>query len=324
MRLASHILSQAVIDDDKDLVKKLLDKNPQLLLTQPVPSLVVKSQHTGQKFYIDNDVLTIAVMRKQITMIELLLSYYDKLRENNIVKKARIRALSAWSCYEIQKSPYGKDVIVIPQEYASYAQSLIDVFIKEIFSDQKLSKATEAALALLFNRLLPKNAMKLDGYLDMELLLLAIYRGYLDNFDAFHYDWKQMDAFCIRVIGLIQSVLAPEIAQILCEGFINILTAMQKGEEKELSKEAATYHLKDGQSFYSSTRKASRGFGFEFFCGINGNFSSYSRRRNTFRISHHVLEKIMLNKNKKFLEYRATITSATETASGCFAVNFRS
>src|SRR3990167_5591964 len=106
-----------------------------------------------------------------------------------------------------------KDKIVIPEKYANIAKSLIDVFKEETFPNATLSEKTESALSSLFNMLLPEQAVKLDDYLDIELLLLAVYQAYRDNFGAFQ-DWQQRNAFCIRTMGLIHSVLGPETAKI--------------------------------------------------------------------------------------------------------------
>ncbi len=70
--------------------------------------------------------------------------------------------------------------MLVPVDYATYAQSLIDVFRTGI-TEGKLNEQGEATLSLLFNTiLLPKTAVKLDNYIDVELLLIAIYQAYQD------------------------------------------------------------------------------------------------------------------------------------------------
>src|SRR5689334_13374719 len=76
-RVTFAIFLQAVIDDDAEMVKKCLEINPEVFLGEPNKNLIIESQLTWQKFYAEN-ALMMAVKRKQIKMIELLLHYYDK------------------------------------------------------------------------------------------------------------------------------------------------------------------------------------------------------------------------------------------------------
>ena len=265
-------LYQSVIDDDREAVQRILSRKPELLIVEP-KNLIIESQLTWQKFFIEK--ATVAVMaakRKQIKMLELLLPYYDKLEQTDEVRKAKAEALSAWKIYETKKNTEGEDEIVIPSEYADYAKSLVYVFSEETFpngSDKygygMLSEKTELTLSTLFNRLLPDEAVKLDDYLDVELLLLAIYKAYWD-----HFNWEQRDAFCIRVRGLIQSVLTPETAKIFCESLDHMVTAMKNGEKKDLSKAAVSHKLKSGEPFYRESRDSKEGAGYNFYCGIFG------------------------------------------------------
>lgn len=245
-------LVQAVIDGDRKMVKTLLDSHPSLVLVTPAKAMVIKSKKTKQKFYIEEDVVTIAARRKQKKMIRLLLSYRDNLEQTDIVKQTRKKALSAWSFYEMRINEQGKEEIVIPNEYASYAQYLINVFREEDFSNGSLSERAESALLFLCNLLLPKKAIKLDDYLDPELFLLAIYKAYKDNIATFNSNLEQLDAFCILVIGLIQSVLTPETAEIFCEGFSKVMSAKEKGTKKKISQDAKDHKLLDGKPFYRS------------------------------------------------------------------------
>jgi hypothetical protein len=272
-------LWQAVIDDDRELIKRILDEKPELLLIDPPQDFVIESQLTWQKIYAENP-LTMAAKRKQIKMIELLLPYYDRLPQTESVMKAKEKGLSAWVYYEIVKNNQGKDEILIPQEYADYALALINVFSQETFPNGipgendipmtvEFSEETEGALNQLFNKLLPEHAVKLDDCFDMELLLLAVYKSYVKNFNLFQ-NWKQRDAFCVRVIGLIQCVQSPETAKIFCEDLDGVVSAQQKGQEKEISEQAKGHKLKDGATFYRLCRESLAGLGFNFLCGIFG------------------------------------------------------
>ena len=264
------ILAQAVIDDDRVTMKKLLDRYPSLALFTPSKSIEIESQLTWQRFYLTENILTIAAKRKQIEVLEFLHSYCDQINSTDNVDTmaSRSEALSAWTFYEMQTNEKGKEEIVIPKKYADYAQELINVFKKETFPGGKLSDATEVARVSLFDRLLPEKAQKLDDYFDPELLLLAVYRAYRDNFTSFNYNWNQLDAFCIRVIGLIQSVQTPGTAKIICEGLDDVVAAEEKGIKKEISTRAMEHKLKGGHPFYRSSRDSLTGLGSDYFAGI--------------------------------------------------------
>lgn len=271
----------AVIDNDREQVKALLEDCPQLLLVKPDKNLVIESKRTWEKLYAE-EALKMAAKRKQIKMVELMLPYYDKLPQTEEVIKAKTEALLTWKPYEIQKNEEtGEDEIVIPQEYAILAQSLIDVFQDETFPNGvpginniplniALSEKTELALSSLLNILVPKTAVRLDEHIDAELLLLAIYKAYVKNFPSFNYNWDKLDMICIRAMGLTQSALIPETGEIYCESLDDVVAAIENGKEKEISDRAAAYKLKGGEDFYRASRASRFGSGFEFLCGILG------------------------------------------------------
>ncbi len=276
------IFLQAVIDDNRKKVAELLEKNPELLLVKALKGLEIQSQHTWLIIDAENeDALSIAAKRKQIKMIELLLPYYNNLEQTEDVINAKRESLSAWKTYEIQKNADGEDELIIPKEYADYAQSLIDVFKDETFPNGVpgengvplnvvLSEKTELALSALLNILVPKTAIKLDEHIDEELLLLAIFKAYMKNFPAFNYNWNKLDTLCVRLMGLNQSALTPETGEIWCESLDDVVTAIQKGKEKKISPKAASHKLKSGEDLYRAARDSRFGSGFEFLCGIFG------------------------------------------------------
>lgn len=271
---------QAVVDDDRDTVTAILDVNPELVFIDPSPNLIIESQLTWQKFYAENS-LQMAIKCKQIEMIKILLLYYDKLEQTEEVINTKIRALSAWEAYEIQKNAEGEDEIVIPPEYASLSQSLIDAFKEETFPNGipgndgtamnvALGEKTELALSSLLDILVPKSAVMLDEHIDIELLLLAILKAYRDNFTSFNYNWNRLDAFSIRVIGLIQSALPAEAGKLWCEGLADVVAAIELKQEKQISARAVSRRLITGESLYRSSRAARVGIGFYFLCGVFG------------------------------------------------------
>ncbi|HTM63106.1 MAG TPA: hypothetical protein VL360_01240 [Gammaproteobacteria bacterium] len=314
---------QAVINDDRQTVKEMLDKMPQLLLVTPDPGLVIESQYTWQKFYAE-PALTMACKLKQIKMTELLLSYYDKLPQDDDVIKAKTAGLCAWKPYVNKVNDDGENEILIPQEYARLAQSLVDVFREETFPNGipgenniprniELSEPTEAALLSLLDILVPKQAVKLDECIDAELLLLAIYQAYLKNFTTFNHNWDKLDALCIRVMGLIQSALIPESGKIFCESLYDVVTEMDRGKVREISPMANAYKMKGGEKFYRENRETRVGNGFEVLCGVIGGPQSKATIGDDPGV---YFGKTMSNKNNRFSEYYAA-AAATATPTRC-------
>jgi hypothetical protein len=214
-------------------------------------------------------------------MIKLLVPYYDKFEQTEDMFESKRKAMSAWQSYKMQKNAEGKDEIVIPAEYATLAQSLIDVFKDETFPNGvpgknnipynvELSEKTELALSSLLNILVPKTAVALDNHVDEELLLLAIYKAYNKNFDAFNDKWDKLDTLCIRVMGLTQSALIPETGKIFCADLYDAATAIENGKETKISDLAAQHKFTSGESLYRSGRDSRSGSGFEFLCVIFG------------------------------------------------------
>lgn len=269
------IFLQAVIDDDMVTCQKILEETPLLLLNMPEKDFVIESKLTWQKF-IPEPALVMAAKRNQINMFELLLSYTDKLEQTDTVMKAKYEAFSAWISYETTKNKQGfndeiYDKIVIPEKYINYVKSLMTVFKNEDFPNKtltQLSQKTESVLMSLLDTLIPENAQMLGDYLDHELLLIAACK----MFDKYSYfksgnqemfqNGKQEDAFCIRVIGLIVSVLQPETAKILCEGLTYL--------GREISERAATFRLLKGEPFYRESRESRTGQGFKYLCAPIG------------------------------------------------------
>lgn len=299
---------QAVIDDNQKKVADLLDKNPELLLVKAKKGIKIQSSYTWVIFDCENEnALSTAAKLKQIKMIELLLPYYDQLEQIEEGINAKREALSAWITYDIQG-----DKIVSPPLYTDYATSLIDALKEEPFLNKtkgKFSEKTEDALNLFFKILLPKEAIKLTDYIDPELLLLALYQTYHKQFTALQ-SWQQKDVFCIRMIGLAQSVLTPETAKIFCEGLFYVVE-----EDRKIGARAESLKLLNGESFYRPTRDSNSGHGYDYVCepylprAVNCMFCDsvgWSR----------LLEKSMVSKNNRFLEHYAA-TAVPHTSINC-------
>lgn len=263
---------QAVVDDDKVTVNAMLAVKPELLLVNPPANLVVESQFTWQKFYAES-ALNMAAKRKQIEMLNIMLHYLDQLEQTNEdeVAQAKAEVLAAW---------HPQNAMVVPEEYTRYAHSLMDVFTKEEFSngpEGKFSEKTELALSSLFDILLPKKALKLDDYLNPALFLLALYKAYENKFDTFHNE-DQRVAFCIRVVGLVQSMLLPETAKIYCRTLTYLeeyyLCAVGDDSGKIRDRIGAKFKLDSGDSFYREGRDSLSGLGFSYLIGFFGGRST--------------------------------------------------
>lgn len=251
-------LLQFMIDDDREKVKQILDKHPTLLLHVPNEKFIVSSRYTWQKFFAE-PALTMAMKRKQIEMIKLILPYYDKLPQTDEIQAAKRKALSAWADYAD---------IVIPHEYEIYLQSLVDVFAEETFPHGKkinarLSDKTEAALRLFRRIMLPHGAVKLDDYFEPEIFLYAAYKIYIKNANKLQNSGREH--FCVKVIGFIQSLLTPETAKILCEGLYFVVE-----EKRSISDQGKSLKLHGGEAFYRSSRVSRSGLGFDYCCGAGG------------------------------------------------------
>lgn len=274
---------QAVVDDDRKKVSALLDKCPELLVVTPDENLVIESKLTWQKFYAEK-ALNMAAKRKQFFMFNLLLSYFNKLnQDDNAVKAARAEGISAWKCYDMQNTK-----IIIPEEYTYYLKSLINIISREVFPNEqtitswaqefsngtrtgkRLSEEAEFALTTLLNMLIPNKAVKLDDYLDVELFLLAAYEI------RTNLNWARHSAFCIRVIGLIQGVLPPDTQKIFCTGLADMAKSMKAAIKQGDNITGCTpfsvlpkqHKLTSGEEIYRSSRDSQLGLGFKFLFGM--------------------------------------------------------
>jgi hypothetical protein len=306
-RTLSKDLFQAIIDDKRETVARLLKDNLELALkAYPKEGEFIESQYTWQHFNLRGlSPLKVACQRKQIEMVKILLPLADQyieslkkqeekakqeqastpaasaekeealrhlqaLREK--AEKEREEALKAWKPYETQLNANGKKEIVIPQEYQDIITPLIDAFSRENFphgplTRDRLSDATEKCLADFRAKLLTKNPISLD----LELLLLAVYEIYYTPrfFDQLQ-TWDQKDRFCINVIGFIQGILPPETARAFCEGCYHVSMRGQPIQAK-----AASLHFKDDTPFYRSSRETASGLGFEHLAGVGREWDGF-------------------------------------------------
>jgi len=248
---AMQALLQAVIDDDREKVKKILDSRPDLLVLEPAEKFVseVKSQLTWQIFEAEKP-LVMALKRNQVKMVEILLSYFEKLEDG------AQKALEQWENAEKALKNRNRSVDF---------SSLIEVIAQEDFSNDKLRKNTEKKLGEFRKTVLPDEAIALDDYFDIEQLLITAYKAFDEGFYVFQ-NKDQRNVFCINVIGFIQSLLSPEYAKVFCQGLWHVID-----DGEEISDRAARLRLLGGgKSFYRDDRQAEVGLGFKYLCSALG------------------------------------------------------
>ncbi len=274
--LALNYLAQAIIDDEREIVKAMLDKKPELLLRRDF--VIATSEHTGQRFSSAN-FLGLACQRKQIEMVKIITPYFDKLladldAEENQTEIANIEDIKKTGLAQWLKYPVNaQGEIEIPADYPAIIDDLITVFTSENIANgttdyRTLNANIETAMETLYNRLVPdyketeiseRRVFTKQNHLDIELLLYAAYKAYDTHFNSFQ-SWEQRSAYCIRVIGILQNFLPPETAKIFCEGLYDVVE-----NNHDISKQAGGLKLIEGTSFYGGSDFALRaGLGFEF------------------------------------------------------------
>jgi len=269
---------QAVIDGKQQIIIDLSLANPRLLyrlITQPMPnSFIIQSKLTFQIFELQGETLLSApVKRKQLKVIQTLLSCCQpQLEHDQKLQKWIAYALSEWKPYQLTVDAEGYEPFVIPQEYKDLAQSSIEVFSTETFPNGipgregipfniELSQKTELALSSLLDILVPKNAVKLDDHIDMELCLLALFEANCTRLRDVH--GEQLEACWRRTIGLTLPAQIPETGEICCE-------SLEDNDDLEINPLAADHKLWHGEDFYRSNRDDRSGQGFDFFCNVLG------------------------------------------------------
>ena len=268
----SYTFLKAVVNDDRETADRMLKSRPDLLLMTPPKGMTVKTL-AWQTFYAEAAPL-MAAKRGQIEMLKIMRPHFDCLPDQGKANAMLAAVKEAWA-YQYKKNGQGVDEIMIPEEYRYYANALVDAFIAEpIQNNSNLSASAQSAFLAFFNILLPKSAVHLDDYVNPGVLLFALLNAYNDRIDHFQ-DLDQRDAFCIRIIGLAQSVLSVEDAKIFCEGLYHVVAQ----DSREVSKRANKLRLNNhGLYFYPQGCRpnvdSKAGLGFEFLCGFYPAFDS--------------------------------------------------
>src|SRR3990167_4887016 len=249
-------LLQAVLDDDRKTVKRILDARPDLLLLEPKEQNVkeIQSQTTWHCFRAEK-ALTMATKTNMLEMVKLLIPYFEELEKRGHIKDGKAEVLKQ-----------SKVRVISEEEKAQYKnkmQQLADVIMKENGKKGNLSKETEEALDEFRKSLLPACAIVLDDYVDVEQLLIAAYRAFDRNFMTFTRG--QSEIFSIHVIGFIQSLLRPDDGKAFCQGLNEVVEHRAIGERAESLK--LLDDKENNTPFYRSGPSSLSGLGFDYVCG---------------------------------------------------------
>lgn len=282
-------LLHAVIDDDREKVRRILDVHPELLIQKPKDNLTITSRYTWQKF-VAEDALSMAAKRHQVQMISVMLPYFANLPDTDMLSMAKSKLKSAWNRYDRSRDEKGNDHIVIPPAYQDCLLELVTVFTEETFPfgteiGKRLSDVTEATLTKFRDKLRPNKPIKLDHCLDPELLFYAAYRMYFDYSKEFKNE-DQQNQYCVKVVGFIQSVLSPESAKILCKGLYEFVD-----ENRDIDDCGHSLKLKYRKAFYHPVRDAKCGLGFEYLCGWSGKADTSAASAGAVRWKQYIAKK---------------------------------
>ncbi len=238
-------LIAAVIDDKREKVAKILKLHPEFLLKTPHRAHLryIESQYTWQKFYVESP-LKIALIRNQVEMIKVMVPYLQQLPQEEV--------MAQWAQAEA----------VISQQKTTYD---FDALIAAINTG---GQDMEEALQAFRDMVLPQDPVTLNDYYNIEALLLAAYQAYADKFNDFA-DWLQRIIFCVRVIGFLQSLVTPEVAQVFCEGLYSVVEGGQAISNRARSLKLKLWTVQGGTTnFYRSNNRSLAGLGFEYLSHV--------------------------------------------------------
>ncbi len=232
---ALSLLLASVIDDKREMVHRILASHPALLLKTPHYLPFIESQYTWQKFFAESP-LKIALIRNQVEMIKVMLPYLQRLDLGDVMQQWE----QAEEEIKLQKTTYNFDTLI-----AAINTSGQDM---------------EDALQAFRDAVLPKDTIALNNYYNIEALLRAAHKAYHNKFNNFT-DWDQRDIFSVKVIGFLQSLVTPEVAQLFCEGLYDVVR-----EGRPIRGRAASLKLLNGVDFYRASCDSVEGLGYQYLC----------------------------------------------------------
>lgn len=290
-------LIESILDNNISEVKVILDKYPELLIYNQFQNLEVQSKCSWHKFYAEKPLTMVThPNRKQLVMMRILLPYFYKLEQKGILKSARDEILSQWVF------PDSYDLLADTNSYQIYIEWLVHLFSRESFPHgfnmDRLSDTTENALNELYRMLLPTNTIKLDDYVDVEQLLYITCKTFKDRWKDFG-TWNHREAFCIRVIGLLQSLVSRETAHIIRSGFAKIFIYKDKTIPTDTD---GPIVFSTGETFFHKSPTARSGIGYQFMSDWSGQADYFPR----YDDGKSLLELLAYQLNEKSNSFKST------------------
>lgn len=220
-----HKLLSAVIDDEFDVVRQLLDLHADQLLAADYTATsmsLIRSKYSKQCFKSEHP-LRLAARRYQCEMVKLLLEYMD---ETIYVDEIH---LSLRYFLEQQKAIFG---LTAKERKKKYNQLFYPLLLKTILMDEYasleesdyLAKRYESFRTMLLTQTFSdltncQSQNEVVWYSSENLLLAAID---FVNTEREKYEWSlvrtQFNFYCINVIGFLQKLLPPSIKAQLIQG----------------------------------------------------------------------------------------------------------
>lgn len=197
--LAYSRLMHAVIDNEQEMVTKILNGNPILLLR--ASKIDVQSKITGIWLQITNTPLELAFVRKQLNMVKLLLPYFIKLEKKGVIEDAQKKVLDQWLNIEniLDKK---KSEFKIQKNLTGYVRredfSAASITLKLI---ERISEETREHLIEILKTIVTDAPIELDSYSD-DSRWLNFALGYNENCIKFD-DSNQRKLFCIIIFAFL-------------------------------------------------------------------------------------------------------------------------
>jgi len=285
LKLEMQPLLQAVIDDRRDEVKKILDKNPRLASIDPKDLGIteIESKLTWQIFEPEY-LLSMALKRQQLQMVKVLLPYLKNIKPTQVEKHWTLPVLDEKqrTALEVKIQDKYIEKLLLPLIRIISKDTKVRVVVKgNVYEVQHLGAETANALEDVRKKLLNDKTIKLlflqealnqENYYDVIQLLWAAYRAYDTHFNDLQ-DWNRRDLYGICVAGFILPLVHPEIGKMYCESFYDVINSGQA-----ISAWAMQLKLVGGGlDFYRSSRSSRSGQGFEFLCSIFGRALRWGR-----------------------------------------------
>lgn len=264
-------LLQAVLDENEVKVKLMLDKNPALLMRTPKQNLIIESQLTWQRVYAEK-AFELAIYRRQLTMIHVMLPYFILLEKMGLCENGAREALAQWQNCQMNV----KDKVQQKKQYTTKIEKLIHLIVKQNVVHTNgtriidtISDELAGALESFRKELSPKEGVRLQESIDLEMLLEAAYHVQIDNLSLLQNS-DHRSLYCIGIIGFIQSLLIPSMAKSFCHGLDRVVDL-----PNQLSELADSFSLADGTYYYRTSSEAKSGLGFDFFVCIYSDKPQY-------------------------------------------------